>query len=114
VPLSDSGRAVAWLECDLVAWQNARIAARNASIAERNEAKAEAVIRDLPRYGEARQCNRGERLRDDDRFAGEIITTIPPINVRAQRRFGVTFDPMSQADWSAIVEAAIAAERGAS
>jgi prophage regulatory protein len=29
VPLSDGGRAVAWLESDLVAWQNARIAARN-------------------------------------------------------------------------------------
>jgi predicted DNA-binding transcriptional regulator AlpA len=28
--LSDSGRAVAWLEDDLIAWQNARIAARNA------------------------------------------------------------------------------------
>jgi prophage regulatory protein len=39
VPLSDSGRAIAWLESDLVAWQNARIAARNAIIAERNEAK---------------------------------------------------------------------------
>jgi prophage regulatory protein len=39
VPLSDSGRAIAWLECDLVAWQNARIAARNAHIAERDEAK---------------------------------------------------------------------------
>jgi len=43
VPLSDSGRAIAWLECDLVAWQNARIAARNAGIAERDEAKAEAA-----------------------------------------------------------------------
>ena len=43
VPLSDSGRAIAWLECDLVAWQNARIAARNASIAERDEAKVEAM-----------------------------------------------------------------------
>jgi prophage regulatory protein len=30
VSLSDSGRAVAWLEADLIAWQNARIAARNA------------------------------------------------------------------------------------
>lgn len=29
VPLSDSGRAVAWLEQDLIAWQNARIAVRN-------------------------------------------------------------------------------------
>ena len=29
VPLSDGGRAVAWLECDIVAWQNSRIAARN-------------------------------------------------------------------------------------
>ena len=42
VPLSDSGRAVAWLECDLVAWQAARIAARNSSIAERDETKVEA------------------------------------------------------------------------
>lgn len=41
IPLSDSGRAVAWLECDLVAWQNARIAARNASIAVRGEAKGD-------------------------------------------------------------------------
>jgi len=40
--LSDTGRAVAWLEADLLAWQNARIAARNTSIAERAEAKVEA------------------------------------------------------------------------
>ena len=40
VPLSDSGRAVAWLECDLVAWQAARIAARNSSIAEHDEVEA--------------------------------------------------------------------------
>jgi prophage regulatory protein len=40
VPLSNSGRAVAWLEADLIAWQNARIAARNARIAD--EAKVEA------------------------------------------------------------------------
>jgi prophage regulatory protein len=33
VPLSDSGRAVAWLESDLLAWQNARIAARNTAAA---------------------------------------------------------------------------------
>ena len=33
VPLSDSGRAIAWLEADLIAWQNARIAARNAMAA---------------------------------------------------------------------------------
>ena len=33
IPLSDSGRAVAWLESDLLAWQNARIAARNAKAA---------------------------------------------------------------------------------
>jgi predicted DNA-binding transcriptional regulator AlpA len=39
VPLSDSGRAIAWLESDLVTWQNARIAARNASTAARCEAK---------------------------------------------------------------------------
>jgi predicted DNA-binding transcriptional regulator AlpA len=39
VPLSDSGRAIAWLESDLVTWQNARIAARNASIAQRGQAK---------------------------------------------------------------------------
>jgi prophage regulatory protein len=30
VQLSDGGRAIAWLEADLLAWQNARIAARNA------------------------------------------------------------------------------------
>jgi prophage regulatory protein len=30
IPLSDSGRAVAWLEQDLIAWQNSRIAVRNA------------------------------------------------------------------------------------
>lgn len=29
IPLTDGGRAVAWLEHDLIAWQNARIAARN-------------------------------------------------------------------------------------
>lgn len=28
IPLSDTGRAVAWLEADLVAWQMRRIAAR--------------------------------------------------------------------------------------
>jgi prophage regulatory protein len=33
VPLSDSGRAIAWLETDLIAWQNGRIAARNAAVA---------------------------------------------------------------------------------
>jgi prophage regulatory protein len=33
IPLSDGGRAVAWLEADLIAWQNARIAARNAEAA---------------------------------------------------------------------------------
>lgn len=33
VPLSDSGRAIAWLEQDLIVWQNARIAARNAEAA---------------------------------------------------------------------------------
>ena len=38
-PLSDTGRAVAWLEADLLTWQNARIAARNAGIAESGEAK---------------------------------------------------------------------------
>jgi hypothetical protein len=31
-----------------------------------------------------------------------------------KHRFGVTFDPMPQAHWAAIVEAAIAAEGGAS
>jgi hypothetical protein len=31
-----------------------------------------------------------------------------------KHRFGVTFDPMPQNDWLAIVEAAIAAEGGAS
>ena len=29
IPLSDGGRAVAFLESDLIAWQNARIAVRN-------------------------------------------------------------------------------------
>jgi len=33
VPLSNSGRAVAWLEVDLIAWQSTRIAARNTSAA---------------------------------------------------------------------------------
>lgn len=28
IPLSDSGRAVAWLEADLIAWQAARCAKR--------------------------------------------------------------------------------------
>jgi prophage regulatory protein len=31
IPLSDSGRAIAWLESDLIAWQHERIAARNAA-----------------------------------------------------------------------------------
>lgn len=29
IQLSDTGRAIAWLESDIVAWQNARIALRN-------------------------------------------------------------------------------------
>lgn len=33
VALSDTGRAVAWLEHDLIAWQTTRIAARNAEAA---------------------------------------------------------------------------------
>jgi prophage regulatory protein len=33
VALSDTGRAVAWLEQDLIAWQTTRIAARNAEAA---------------------------------------------------------------------------------
>lgn len=33
VPLSDSGRAVAWLEHELIAWQTSRIAARNGKAA---------------------------------------------------------------------------------
>jgi prophage regulatory protein len=33
IPLSDSGRAIAWLECDLIAWQATRIAARNGGAA---------------------------------------------------------------------------------
>jgi prophage regulatory protein len=33
IPLSDGGRAVAWLESDLIAWQHGRIAARNATTA---------------------------------------------------------------------------------
>jgi prophage regulatory protein len=32
VSLSDGGRAVAWLEHDLIAWQTDRIAARNAEV----------------------------------------------------------------------------------
>jgi prophage regulatory protein len=32
IPLSESGRAVAWLEADLIAWQASRIAARNAAV----------------------------------------------------------------------------------
>ncbi|MEQ1865636.1 MAG: AlpA family phage regulatory protein [Micropepsaceae bacterium] len=33
IQLSDAGRAVAWLESDLIAWQNARIALRNQKVA---------------------------------------------------------------------------------
>ena len=33
ISLSDGGRAVAWLESDLIAWQHARIAVRNAAAA---------------------------------------------------------------------------------
>lgn len=33
VALSNSGRAIAWLESDLIAWQNSRIAARNSEAA---------------------------------------------------------------------------------
>jgi prophage regulatory protein len=33
ISLSDAGRAVAWLESDLIAWQNDRIAARNSDAA---------------------------------------------------------------------------------
>lgn len=33
IPLSDTGRAVAWLESDLIAWQHARIANRNSKAA---------------------------------------------------------------------------------
>jgi prophage regulatory protein len=33
IQLSDGGRAVAWLEADLIAWQHARIAARNTEAA---------------------------------------------------------------------------------
>lgn len=29
VPLSDSGRAVAWLESDIIAWQGQRVAKRD-------------------------------------------------------------------------------------
>jgi prophage regulatory protein len=31
IPLSDTGRAVAWLEADLVAWQASRLAKRDAA-----------------------------------------------------------------------------------
>jgi prophage regulatory protein len=33
ISLSDSGRAVAWLETDLIAWQSSRIASRNVPVA---------------------------------------------------------------------------------
>ena len=33
IKLNESGCAVAWLESDLIAWQNARIAARNSEAA---------------------------------------------------------------------------------
>jgi len=33
IVLSESGRAVAWLETDLIAWQDSRIAARNQNAA---------------------------------------------------------------------------------
>ena len=39
VPLSDAGRAVAWLEHELIAWQNSRIAARDAAKLQENEPK---------------------------------------------------------------------------
>ncbi len=35
VPLNNSGRAVAWLESDLIAWQNSRIVARNSGDCQR-------------------------------------------------------------------------------
>jgi prophage regulatory protein len=31
IPLSDTGRAVAWLEADIVAWQASRLAKRDAT-----------------------------------------------------------------------------------
>lgn len=33
IQLSDTGRAIAWLEADLIAWQHARIAERNSKAA---------------------------------------------------------------------------------
>ena len=34
IPLNEGGRAIGWLECDLIAWQSRRIAAaRNATAA---------------------------------------------------------------------------------
>lgn len=33
IALSDAGRAIAWLESDLIAWQHARIAVRNRKVA---------------------------------------------------------------------------------
>jgi prophage regulatory protein len=33
IQLTDGGRAIAWLESDLIAWQNGRIAARNSEAA---------------------------------------------------------------------------------
>lgn len=34
ISLSDTGRAIAWLESDLLAWQNARISLRNSRKSE--------------------------------------------------------------------------------
>jgi hypothetical protein len=118
----------------------------------------------------AQQNGRAAAASGDDRFAGDIVTTKPPLNSQARQlhlnfaptdarpvitgirrraygkaawlvsikgvctdtpirdrklrryrrfcaaikyRFGVTFDPMPQADWSVVVELAIA-EAGAS
>jgi prophage regulatory protein len=46
IPLSDSGRAVAWLESDLIAWQSGRIARRAASRAklDREAERSKAIV----------------------------------------------------------------------
>lgn len=62
IPLTDGGRAVAWLEHDLTQWQAERIAARDAA-----ERKA---TRDAERI-KARDAAAGNADRDSDRIAAE-------------------------------------------
>ena len=42
VPLNDSGRAIAWMESELIDWQNSRKAARDAALAKKTKTKAAA------------------------------------------------------------------------